>query len=134
MLVEGEMIPGDIADAKKWAEAAAEQGVVPAMTRLGLIYHNAIGVERNAAEAARWWDKAAARGDADAQAMLGAAYQLGAGVPRDAVAALMWLLRAQAGASPLADSFIQPTFASMSATEVERARKLAELPLVEPVS
>jgi len=103
------------------------------MTRLGMIYHNAIGVERDPVEAARWWDKAAARGDADAQVMLGAAYQLGAGVPQDGVAALMWLLRARANGNVLADSFIQPTFASMSAADIERARKLAELPLVEPV-
>jgi TPR repeat protein len=104
------------------------------MTRLGMIYHNAIGVERDAAEAARWWDMAAARGDVDAQAMLGAAYQLGAGVPRDAVAALMWLLRAQAGGSALAESFLQPTYAVMSEAEIERARTLANRPLGEPIS
>jgi hypothetical protein len=132
MLVEGEMIPGDLSDAKHWAEAAAAQGIVPAMTRLGMMYHNALGVERDAAVAARWWDKAAALGDADAQAMLGAAYQLGAGVPRDGVAALMWLLRAQAGASLLAEPFIHPTFAALSVAEIERARKLAGLPLPEP--
>jgi len=55
-------------------------------------------------------------------------------VPRDGVAALMWLLRARAGASPLADSFIQPTFAELSVAEIERARKLAEAPLPEQVS
>ena len=128
------MIPGDLSDARRWAEAAAAQGIVPAMTRLGLIYHNALGVDRDAVQAARWWDKAAALGDPDAQAMLGAAYQLGAGVPRDGVAALMWLLRARAGASPLADSFIQPTFASLSAAEIERAKALADLPLPEQVA
>jgi TPR repeat protein len=134
MLYEQQMIPGDLAEAKSWAEAAAAQGVVPSMTRLGMIYHNAIGVERDAAEAARWWDMAAARGDVDAQAMLGAAYQLGAGVPRDAVAALMWLLRAQAGGSALAESFLQPTYAAMSEAEIERARTLAKRPLGEPAS
>src|SRR5690606_12941933 len=100
----------------------------------GMIHHNALGVERDAAEAARWWDRAAARGDGDAQAMLGAAYHLGAGVPRDAVAALMWLLRAQINGSQLADPFVQQARAALSAAEAERAEKLAMMPLTEPVS
>ncbi len=49
------------------------------MTRLGMIFHNALGVERDANAAADWWRKGATRGDADAQAMLGAAYHLGSG-------------------------------------------------------
>ena len=63
----------------------------PSMTRLGMIYHNALGVERDPAEAAQWWQRAAARGDADGQAMLGAACIFGAGVARDPLAALAWL-------------------------------------------
>ena len=70
-------------EARRWALAAAEQGVAAAMTRLGMLYHNALGVARDPAAAARWWRKAAALGDADAQAMLGAAHHMGAGVARD---------------------------------------------------
>jgi len=40
------------------------------MTRLGMLYHNAIGVDRDPVEAARWWRRGAERGDADGQAML----------------------------------------------------------------
>jgi selenocysteine-specific elongation factor len=76
------------------------------MTRLGMMYHNALGIGRDPAVAATWWAKAAARGDADGQAMLGAAHLLGAGVPRDGVAALAWLLRATAGGSALAAPFL----------------------------
>jgi TPR repeat protein len=67
--------------------AAAEQGIAAAMTRLGMIHHDALGVDRDPKTAAAWWTKAAARGDADGQAMLGAAHLLGAGVARDRVLA-----------------------------------------------
>ena len=80
MLLEGECIPADAIEARRWALAAAEQGIPAAMTRVGMIYHNAIGVERDPGVAAMWWEKAALRKDADAQAMLGAACLLGAGV------------------------------------------------------
>ena len=93
MLLEGEHVPADIAAAHRWALAAAGNGVAAAMTRLGMLYHSAIGVERDPAIAADWWRRGAELGDADAQAMLGAAHHLGSGVPRDRVAALAWLLR-----------------------------------------
>ncbi|MGE3871120.1 MAG: tetratricopeptide repeat protein [Pseudorhodoplanes sp.] len=134
MLLEGEMVAPDLLVAKRWAEAAAAQGVAASMTRLGMIYHNALGVERDAAAAVKWWDKAAARGDADAQAMLGAAYHLGAGVPRDPVAALAWLVRAQNGGSTLAAPFTQAARSGVGPADADRARKLAELPLPEPVA
>lgn len=66
--------------------------------------------------------------------MLGAAYHLGAGVARDPVSALMWLLRGQYGGSQLATPFIDPVRASMNDYDKERAKKLAEMPLPEPVS
>jgi hypothetical protein len=66
--------------------------------------------------------------------MLGAAYHLGAGVPRDAVAALMWLLRARDGGSALAQPFVEPVKAGLTAAEIERAQQLASGPLAEPVS
>ncbi len=59
MLLEGDGLPFDPVEARRWALAAAEQGVAAAMTRLGMIYHNALGVERDAATAAAWWREAA---------------------------------------------------------------------------
>ena len=55
MLLEGEVIVHDYADARKWAQAAAEQGIASSMTRLGMLYHNALGVERDAKLSAHWW-------------------------------------------------------------------------------
>jgi TPR repeat protein len=102
------------------------------MTRVGMIHHNALGVERNPAAAAAWWTKAATRGDADGQAMLGAAHVLGAGVPRDGVAALAWLLRAKSGGSTLAEPFLNNARSALSADENAEAERRAAAPLPEP--
>lgn len=121
----------DPAEARLWAQRAADQGVATAMTRLGMLHHNALGVARDPAEAARWWRKAAERGDADAQAMLGAACHLGSGVPRDPVQALAWLLRGSAGGSTLAGRFLGPARAALDHAGIAEAEALARRPLPE---
>lgn len=131
MLLEGEVMPPDPVEARRWALAAAGQGVASSMTRLGMLHHHALGVERDVAEAARWWRLAAERGDADGQAMLGAAHHLGAGVGRDPVQALAWLLRAAAGGSALARPFLGPVREALTPAEVARAETLARAPLPE---
>ena len=75
------------------------------MTRIGMLYHNALGVERDPVEAARWWREGAEAGDADGQAMLGAAYHLGSGVERDSIEAFVWLTRAQRRRQPARGAF-----------------------------
>ena len=129
MLLEGEVMPADPVQARLWAEQAAAQGVAPAMTRLGMLYHHAMGVERDVAEAARWWSRAAALGDADGQAMLGAAHHLGAGVPKDGVSALTLLLRAEAGGSALARPFIPAARAALDPDGLAEAGRRAREPL-----
>ncbi len=99
-----------------------------------MIYHDAIGVERDPVQAASWWRRAAERGDADGQAMLGAALHLGAGVPRERPAALAWLLRAQRGGSALAAPFLSPARALLSPAEIAEAERLAAAPLAEAAS
>jgi TPR repeat protein len=101
------------------------------MARLGMIYHNALGVDRDPAIAATWWAKAAARGDADGQAMLGAAHLIGAGVPHDRVIALAWLLRASAGGSALAVPFLNNARSALTAEEIADAERRAAAPLPE---
>jgi TPR repeat protein len=102
------------------------------MTRLGLLYNNALGVERDTAAAAQWWRKAALLGDADGQAMLGAAYYLGAGVERDPVAALVWLTRARRARSPFADRFYLGVRNACTPEQRREAERRADEPL-EPV-
>jgi TPR repeat protein len=126
MLLEGDMIEPDLKEAHRWALAAAENGVAAAMTRLGMLYHGAIGVERDPARAVPWWQRAAELGDADAQAMLGAAHHLGAGIPVDQLAALVWLLRAKAGGSTLAERFLGPVRAALSQEEIAEVERRAQ--------
>ena len=118
MLLEGEVMPADVVAAREWAEKAAEKDIASSMTRLGMIYHNALGVERDPALAASWWIKAAELGDFDGKAMLGAAHVMGAGVSRDAEKALTLLLIARKGGSELADRFIDAARNSLSAAQV----------------
>ena len=93
------------------------------MTRLGMLYHNALGVARDPTAAVTWWRKAAALGDADGQAMLGAAHHMGAGVERDPVAALTWLLRAQRGGSQLAAPFLPAARAACTPDQRQQAER-----------
>jgi hypothetical protein len=134
MLLEGDCIPPDPIAARRWAEAAAKNGVAASMTRLGMIYHNALGVPRDPNAAAAWWTKAALRGEADGQAMLGAAHITGTGVARDGVAALAWLIRAQAGGSALAERFIAAARAALDPDQIAEAESRANAPLAEQAS
>ncbi|MBS9719616.1 sel1 repeat family protein [Tianweitania sp. BSSL-BM11] len=131
MLLEGEVMPADPAEARRWAHEAAESGIASSMTRLGMLYHNAIGVDREPHQAVYWWRKGAAAGDADAQAMLGAAYHMGAGTERDGVTALAWLIRAVNGGSTLASPFVGPVRESLSAEDIAEAERRAAAPLTE---
>ncbi|TWG67390.1 tetratricopeptide repeat protein [Aminobacter sp. J44] len=118
---------GDYAEARSFAEKAAAQGVAASMTRLGNLYHDALGVPRDPAAAVSWWQKAAERGDADAQAMLGAAYLTGSGIGRDPLEALTWLLRGRDGGSKLAGNFIPAANEALTPDQrAEVARRAAE--------
>lgn len=77
------------------------------MTRLGMMHHDALGLERDAALAVQWWQRGSEAGDPDAEAMLGAATLLGQGVPPDAGRALALLLSAENKGSLLAAPFIK---------------------------
>ena len=116
MLLEG-ALEANRAEALRWARAAAEAGIATSMTRLGMIHHDAIGVERDAALAAEWWRRGMEAGDPDSQAMLGAATLLGQGVPKDAACALSLLLEAERQGSLLASPFIKAARAAASPAE-----------------
>lgn len=116
MLLDGGN-PTDRGEALRWALAAAETGIATSMTRLGMMHHDALGVERDANAAAHWWQRGMAAGDPDSEAMLGAATLLGQGVPADAERALALLLSAEGKGSQLAAPFIKAARATVSPTE-----------------
>jgi len=128
MLAEDDANP-NYDESREWALKAAAQGSASSMTRLGLFYHNALGVERDPIQAAMWWERAAYRNDGDAQAMLGAAYHLGSGRPRDPVEALHWLKRARANASPFADRFFEAVTNACTNDQRAQVARRAALPL-----
>ncbi|MGH6936480.1 MAG: tetratricopeptide repeat protein, partial [Methylocella sp.] len=61
----------------------ADPGDGPAMTLIGELYAQGLGVRRDTAEAARWYKLAAERSDRQAIFALGVANLKGEGVPRD---------------------------------------------------
>ena len=62
--------PSDLAEAAKWYEKAASEGLVEAQLRLGLFYRDGRGVEKNSAAAYKWISTAAAQGSSEAKKAL----------------------------------------------------------------
>ena len=60
---EGEGVPQDYAEARRWLEKAALQGHAKAQCNLGILYYKGQGVRQNYAEAHRWLEKAGPRRD-----------------------------------------------------------------------
>jgi TPR repeat protein len=133
ILLESVAAP-DYREARRFAELAAAQGIAASMTRLGMIFHNAPGADRDPARAVSWWRQGAERGDADGQAMPGAAYHLCAGVERDPIEAFTWLTRARAGGSALVAGFLNAVRAELPAQEIAVGERRAGAPLPEPSS
>jgi hypothetical protein len=86
--------------AKEYAKAAeawrplAEKGDPVAQFRLGMLYAEGKGVERNEATAFTWIRRAAEQGNADAQYDVGTSYVSGVGVAKDEKEAARWFQRA----------------------------------------
>jgi TPR repeat protein len=66
-LRKGREIAVDYTAARAWYEKAAAEDYAPAMLRLGWLYEEGHGVERNLAEAARWYEQAAAQDEDEAE-------------------------------------------------------------------
>lgn len=84
----------DYQQALPWFEKSAKQGNATAQYYLGVMYHEAQGVERDDTQAAYWFTQAAKQGDSDAQFMLGNLYLFGNGVELDNQQAFYWLEKA----------------------------------------
>lgn len=77
-----------------WFEQAAIQGNRYAQEKLGDLYEQGLGVDRNLPVAFDWRLKAAHRGALPAQVAVGRMYRAGRGVARNEEAARYWLERA----------------------------------------
>lgn len=84
----------DIAKAKYWFEAAANQGYAPAMTSLATLYREQKDMQ-DLDKAFEWYTKAAKKGDANAMQRLGDMYNAGEGVPANPMTAISWYQNAE---------------------------------------
>lgn len=107
MYVQGQGVPRDFAEARKWFRKSADQGFADAQNNLGFMYYSGHGVPINYAEAMKWYRKAAEQGFVLAQIRLGSMYGDGTGVPMNhAEAVKWWRLAAERGNSAHAQDLL----------------------------
>jgi TPR repeat protein len=83
-------------------EKAVAMGSKIAMSGLGFLYNNGMGVPTDYAQAKQWFEKAAAEGEPDGMLQLEALYRTGRGVTKDEVQAFQWSEKAAATGNALA--------------------------------
>jgi uncharacterized protein len=84
----------DYARAMPFLRKGAETGNTYAMTNLGYLYRNGLGVTQDYDQARQWYQKAAEGGNADAMSSLGEMYRDGQGVTQDYGQARQWFQKA----------------------------------------
>ena len=85
---------GDFAAAHELWLPRAVAGESEAQFRVGVLYDNGEGVDKDLQQALNWYQKAADGGYADAQYAIGIHHERGEGLPRDLAAAERWYLKA----------------------------------------
>lgn len=82
------------AEAAKWYELAARQGLAEAQNNLGVMLKDGQGVERDEAKAAEWFRRAAQQGNVLAESNLGWMFHGGRGVEQNYDSAHYWYRKA----------------------------------------
>jgi TPR repeat protein len=118
--------------ARRWSEAAAEQGVPDALTRMGTIYHEGLGIARDPQRAAGYFYAAACKGHPGAQMMFGVACDVGAGVPIDRIEAAQWLMRSAEQGLELARMYLPSVVKNLQEHEIDEAERRSREPLPGP--
>ena len=90
------------ADAFRWFQRAADQGMAEARFKVGFYYLAGQGLSRDPARAAEWFLKAAEQGYSPAQYNLGLCHEKGLGVPASFTEAGKWYLQAAGQGNPAA--------------------------------
>lgn len=91
-LLNGDGVPANESEARRWLEKAAQGGVADAMFRLGKVHHDGIGGPRDFARALDYYAQAAQAGVPEAMHNIGAMLVSGRGLKRDYVEGLAWLI------------------------------------------
>ena len=110
--------------ARYWDEKAAAQGEEASQTRLGMMYNDGLGVERDLERAVQWWQQAARQGNRAAQYLLGVAHHKGAGTNKDRLAAIRFLRASAAQGGTYAEDYLPQVEAEL--TPEERSRLESE--------
>jgi uncharacterized protein len=106
--MDGDGVPLDHAEARRWFRRAADGGVADAWFRLGKLHHDGLGVPRDRAQAFVLFTEAAKRGVPEAQHNVGAMLVSARGVKRDYVEGLAWLIVAgKSGAESSAEQQVR---------------------------
>lgn len=87
---------GDYKEAMEFFKKAARVGDLPSMVRVGCLYRDGKGDERNFARAMEWFKRAADKGDADAMNNISMMYAIGEGVTKDPKIAEEWFKKFEA--------------------------------------
>jgi len=83
MFANGQGVPPDMDEARRWFLRAAEKGEPAAQFNLGILYYTGQGVPKDYAAAFQWYRRAAAQGYAEAEYNLGLMYAGGLSVPQN---------------------------------------------------
>lgn len=121
----GKGVPQDYGEAARLYRQAAERGNPMGQFSLGLMYQDGRGVPQNQSEASTWFLKAAEQGYDKAQCNLGVMYAEGQGVGRDYIKAHVWLSLAAGQGDQKAQESLALLAGHMSASEIAKARRLA---------
>jgi len=106
----------------------ADPNDAAAMTLVGELYNQGLGVKRDFGDAAAWYRLAAQRGSPHAMAALGMMSLEGRGVAKDAKTAREWLEKAASAGEPLASFNLALVLLDHGGdTDIARAAKLLEL-------
>ena len=127
MHLKGQGVAVNDPEAVRWFRKAAGLGQVEAQTFLGALYADGRGVAQDYEQAAYWLAMAAEAGQGAAQCFLGQLYVDGLGVEEDPVEAYAWLSVSEVNGYPEAAGLLKQVAASMSTSDIERARRLAQV-------
>lgn len=128
--IDGTYVTANPTRAREMFQYAASYFSDPiAQYRLGRLYLEGVGVEKDTRQAARWFNLAAEKGNSASQAMLGHLLLSGDGVPRQRARGLMWLTLAREASDPVKDPWISELYekAFAAASDSDRKNALALL-------
>jgi TPR repeat protein len=117
---------GSYSDAVSVLRPLAESNNAQAQVRLGRLYLEGHGVERNEGEALRLFRKAAEQGEHEARLRLGDMYAQGRGVPQNNFQAYVWYGAAARAGNVAAKLNQDRVGATMQPMEIRQAGKLID--------